>query len=74
VQYTNGEVVNYELGKIQSNAEGGQNTTHVIDNFVASIVDNTEPLINGEEGMKSLAVILAAIKSNDTKTIAKVFE
>ena len=25
VQYTNGEVVNYELGKIQSNDEGGQN-------------------------------------------------
>lgn len=76
VQYTNGEIVNYELGKIQSNDEGGQNqhTTHVIDHFIASINDNTEPLINGEEGMKSLAVILAAIKSNETKTIVKVFE
>lgn len=74
VQYTNGEVVNYELGKIQSNDEGDQNTTHVINNFVASIVNDKEPLINGEEGMKSLAVILAAIKSNETKTIAKVFE
>ncbi len=74
VQYTNGEVVNYELGKIQSNEEGGQNTSHVIDHFVSSLVEDKEPLINGEEGMKSLAVILAAIKSNETKTIAKVFE
>jgi UDP-N-acetylglucosamine 3-dehydrogenase len=74
VQYSNGEVVNYELGKIQSNDEGGQKTTHVIDHFVASIINNTKPLICGEEGMKSLSVILAAIKSNDTKTIAKVFE
>ena len=76
VQYTNGEVVNYELGKIQSNDQGGQNqhTTHVIDHFIASVMNNTEPLINGEEGMKSLAVILAAIKSNDTKSIVKVFE
>lgn len=72
-QYTNGEVVNYELGKIQSNDEGGQNTTHVIDHFVESILNNTEPLITGEEGMKSLAVIIAALKSNETKTIAKVF-
>jgi len=74
VQYTDGEVVNYELGKIQSNEEGGQNTSHVIDHFVSSIVEDKEPLITGEEGMKSLAVILAAIKSNETKTIAKVFE
>ncbi|MDQ0231721.1 Gfo/Idh/MocA family protein [Metabacillus malikii] len=74
VQYTNGEVVNYELGKIQSNEEGGQNTSHVIDHFVSAIIEDREPLINGEEGMKSLAVILAAIKSNETKTIAKVFE
>ncbi|QGQ44292.1 Gfo/Idh/MocA family protein [Metabacillus sediminilitoris] len=74
VHYSNGEVVNYELGKIQSNDEGGQKTTHVIDHFVDSVTQNTEPLISGEEGMRSLAVILAAIKSNDTKTIAKVFE
>ena len=74
VQYTNGETVNYELGKIQSNDEGGQQTTHVINHFVSAVVENKEPLITGEEGMKSLAVILAAIKSNETKTIAKVFE
>ena len=27
VQYRNGQTVNYELGKIQSNEDGGQNST-----------------------------------------------
>lgn len=63
VQYTNGEVVKYELGAIQSNEEGGQTTTHVIDHFVESILQDTEPLINGTEGKKSLEVILAALES-----------
>jgi UDP-N-acetylglucosamine 3-dehydrogenase len=72
-QYATGEVVNYELGKIASNDEGGQNNTHVIEEFVESILTDREPIVNGEEGMKSLAVILAALKSNNTKTITPVF-
>ncbi|WP_449355139.1 Gfo/Idh/MocA family protein [Virgibacillus natechei] len=69
-QYKNGEVVNYELGGIQSNDEGGQTNTHVIDHFVESIVHDTDPLINGEEGKKSLEVILAAIESTKKEGIA----
>ncbi|MFD0829265.1 Gfo/Idh/MocA family protein [Neobacillus sp. M.A.Huq-85] len=72
VQYKNGETVKYELGKIQSNEEGGQNSSHVIENFVNSIVKDTEPAISGEEGMKSLQVILAALKSNETKQFVKL--
>ncbi|MDE5051228.1 Gfo/Idh/MocA family protein [Niallia taxi] len=72
VQYATGEIVNYELGKIQSNDAGGQNATGVIDHFVSSIVSDTEPLITGTEGKKSLEVILGAIKSNETKQIAKI--
>ncbi len=72
VQYANGETVNYELGKIQSNDEGGQNATGVIDHFIASIQSDSEPLITGEEGKKSLEVILGAIKSKETKQIAKI--
>lgn len=67
VQYSNGDTVNYQLGKIQSNDAGGQTTTHVIDHFITSIVENKEPLINGEEGMKSLHIILAALASSETK-------
>ncbi|PTY78973.1 dehydrogenase [Heyndrickxia sporothermodurans] len=72
VQYKNGEVVKYELGKIQSNEDGGQNNTHVIENFINSIVDNSEVPINGVEGMKSLNVILAALESSKTGKITQV--
>jgi UDP-N-acetylglucosamine 3-dehydrogenase len=74
VQYTNGEVVNYQLGKIQSNADGGQNNSHVIEKFVESILQDHEPPVPGEEGMKSLEVILAALESNETKQIVRVSE
>lgn len=72
VQYKNGEVVKYELGAIQSNAEGGQTTSHTINHFVDAIIEDTEPLINGEEGKKSLEVILAALESMETKQFGKI--
>lgn len=67
VQYKNGETVNYELDKIQTNEAGGQTNSHVINHFVDAILHNQKPLIDGEEGKKSLAVILAALESNETK-------
>lgn len=72
VNYTNGETVNYELGKIQTNEDGGQTNTHVIDHFVESVLENKQPLINGEEGKKSLEVILAAMESEKTKQITRI--
>ncbi|OIK12852.1 dehydrogenase [Bacillus sp. MUM 116] len=72
VHYKNGETVKYELGKIQSNEEGGQQSSHVIENFVECILNSSEPPITGEEGMKSLNVILAALESNETKLIVKL--
>lgn len=72
VQYANGEVVNYELGRIQSNDAGGQNKSGVIDHFVESITEDKDPLITGEEGKQSLGIILAALESSETKTIAKI--
>lgn len=62
VEYTNGDVVKYKLEAIQSNEEGGQTTSYVIDHFVDSILHDKEPLINGEEGKKSLEVILKALE------------
>ncbi|KON89663.1 dehydrogenase [Sporosarcina globispora] len=72
VQYANGETVKYELGGIQTNKEGGQKTSGVIDHFVESILNDKEPSIPGSEGMKSLQVILAALKSSETKQIVRV--
>lgn len=74
VQYANGDVVNYQLGKIQSNDAGGQRTTHVINHFVDAVIQNQETPVPGEEGKKSLEVILAALQSNETKQIVKVSE
>ncbi|SCN41946.1 Gfo/Idh/MocA family protein [Bacillus wiedmannii] len=72
LQYKNGEVIKYELDKIQSNAAVGQSNSHVIEQFVESILSDKEPLINGVEGMKSLEVILAAIQSSETKQIVTI--
>jgi UDP-N-acetylglucosamine 3-dehydrogenase len=59
VQYATGEVLNYELGKIQSNAEGGQNNSHIVEQFVDSVLYDKEPPVPSEEGMKSLQVNFA---------------
>lgn len=72
VQYNNGEVVKYQLDKIQTNEEGGQTNTHVIDHFIDSILNKKAPLISGEEGKKSLEVILAALEANETKKVVLV--
>ncbi len=72
VQYKNGETVKYELDKIQTNESGGQTNTHVIDHFVDSIIHNKTPLISGEEGKKSLEVILAALESNESHSFIKL--
>ncbi|WP_062108186.1 Gfo/Idh/MocA family protein [Bacillus niameyensis] len=72
VHHRNGETETFDLGKIQSNDEGGQTSTHVIDTFVDCVVNNSEPPINGEEGRKSLKVVLAALESSETKKIVQV--
>lgn len=70
--YNTGEVVNYQLGKIQSNDEGGQKNSHVVEKFVDCVINNEAPPVSGEEGMKSLSVILAALESNESKRITEV--
>ncbi|WP_042221535.1 Gfo/Idh/MocA family protein [Oceanobacillus manasiensis] len=69
VQYVSGEVVKYELGGIQTNDSGGQTSTQVIHHFITSIAENTNPPIDGEDGKKSLEVILNALESAETKRI-----
>lgn len=72
VQYKTGEVVKYALGKIQSNEEGGQSNSQTINKFVEAIVSDEEPYITGEEGLKALKVVIAALHSNETKSIVGV--
>ncbi|MBP3950015.1 Gfo/Idh/MocA family protein [Bacillus suaedae] len=72
IQYKTGEVVKYELGGIQSNEIGGQTSSKVIDHFVSCILEDTEPAISGEEGLKSLQVVLSALESSETKKITSL--
>ncbi len=66
----NREKVFYKVGKIQTN--DNQNSSGVIDMFVDSIINNSEPEISGEEGLKALEIVLACLKSAESGETAKV--
>ncbi|KIL52876.1 Gfo/Idh/MocA family protein [Jeotgalibacillus campisalis] len=64
-----GEPEKLNLGKIQTNEEGGQSKTGVIDEFIESILENRAPAVTGLEGKKALEIVLAALESSETKKI-----
>jgi len=69
VELRDGSVERYQVGAIATNTR--QTSSGVIDAFVGSIVTNTPPSISGEEGLRSLKVILAAFESQASgKTIS----
>ena len=59
VDYRNGERELHKVGEMSTNIK--QVASGVIDLFTKSIANNTPPEINGEEGYKSLDVILTAM-------------
>ncbi|WP_028559970.1 Gfo/Idh/MocA family protein [Paenibacillus pinihumi] len=64
LELRNGSVERHQVGAIATNER--QTTSGVIDAFVNSIVTKTPPAISGEEGRRSLEVILAAFESKAT--------
>lgn len=72
VELKDGSVERYRVGAIATNESGGQTNSGVIDAFITSIRTQTPPSISGEEGYKSLQVILAALESAETRKIATV--
>ncbi len=70
VELTNGTVEKYKVGAIATNEK--QEVSGVIDAFVESILTKTPPSISGQEGFKSLKVILAALESQEKKAIVAV--
>jgi predicted dehydrogenase len=64
VELRNGTVERYKVGAIATNEK--QVTSGVIDAFVQSIMTQTPPSISGEEGLRSLKVILAAFEAQAT--------
>lgn len=70
VELTNGTVETYKVGAMATNEK--QVPSGVIDDFVKSIVTDTPPAISGEEGLRSLKVILAAFESQKTGQMVKL--
>lgn len=67
-----GEKQYFEVGALQTNDSGGQSDTGVIRAFVNSILTDTPPAISGDEGFRALAIILACLKSSESKQFEKV--
>ncbi|KIL49488.1 Gfo/Idh/MocA family protein [Jeotgalibacillus soli] len=61
-----------DAGKIQSNDEGGQTNSGVIDEFIDSILSKRQPAVTGEEGKKALEIVIAALESSETKKIISI--
>ena len=70
VELTNGTVETYKVGAMATNEK--QVPSGVIDAFVESILTETPPSISGEEGLRSLNVILGAFESQETGKIVKL--
>ncbi|WP_046227044.1 Gfo/Idh/MocA family protein [Paenibacillus dauci] len=68
VELRNGTIERYQIGEIATNEK--QVASGVMDEFVSCIQTGTAPIISGEEGRRSLNVILAAFQSQaEGKTI-----
>ncbi|NLV92828.1 MAG: Gfo/Idh/MocA family oxidoreductase [Firmicutes bacterium] len=70
VTYRDGTEECYNVGAIATNER--QVTSGVSEAFVNSIVNEKAPEISGEEGYEALKIILACLKSTESKQIAKV--
>ena len=70
VHLQDGSVEQYQVGAVSTNEK--QVASGVIDEFIDSIQAGRTPSIPGEEGQKSLAVVLAMMESAATHTFVKV--
>ena len=66
-----GEKMFIQSGAIQTNEEGGQTSSGVIDAFVESLKSGRKVPIPGEEGARSLAAIMACVDSARTKKFVR---
>lgn len=64
VRKATGEVIEYELGQIQTNA--CQTKSGIIDAFMDCLVNDTEPLISGENVLAAMRAVFASIQSSET--------
>lgn len=65
-----GEKIFYELDAIQTNEN--QTKSGVIDVFIDALEKNEQPLLSGEEALKTMRVIFASIESAETRQTVAV--
>ncbi|WP_142830431.1 Gfo/Idh/MocA family protein [Planococcus soli] len=65
-----GEKINYELEAIQTN--DNQTPSGVIDAFVEAIRLDQEPIVTGEDALKSLKVILGIMEAAETSQVVTI--
>jgi UDP-N-acetylglucosamine 3-dehydrogenase len=70
VELKDGTVMKPQVGEISTNEK--QIPSGVMDEFITSIMTGTEPSISGEEGARSLKVILAAFESQASGKFVKI--
>ena len=70
LEMKDGSKVRYEVGGIATNSN--QLHSGIINEFVNSILENRTPLITGMDGHNTLAVIVAGLKSAETRQWEKV--
>ncbi|MDB5358333.1 MAG: oxidoreductase domain protein [Phycisphaerales bacterium] len=70
VSYANGDRELHKVGEMSTNIK--QVASGIIDSFTTSIQTNTPPEIDGQEGYKSLDVILTAMEAGHQGRILKI--
>lgn len=70
VELRDGTIEKHKVGAISTNEK--QESSGVVDAFVGSIVSGQTPPIPGEEGRKSLKVILSAFESQETGRFVRI--
>lgn len=66
VEHRDGMKEYYETGKMQTNEQGGQTKSGVIDQFIDGIVSGKGHSIDGREALRSLEAIFAGMQSAET--------
>ena len=70
VSYSNGDRELHKVGEMSTNVK--QVASGIIDSFTKSILTNTPPEIDGNEGYRSLDVILTAMEAGTQGRICKI--
>jgi predicted dehydrogenase len=70
VMLKNGEAAQYRVGGVSTNE--AQLPSGIPDAFIDAILDDTDPEIGGQEGLKALAIVVACLESAETKQVVKV--